>query len=98
MVKKEDAVNYLRDLSPETSFWVNNSNVLKNLDELQNALETMTEETYRYHVNKEKNDFSKWVDEVIGDKKLAKDLQSARNRYSALVKVKRRVETLRNAL
>ena len=94
MVKKEDAVRYLEDVPVEKAFWVNNGPVLKNLYELGDALQNMSDETYMHHANKEKNDFSKWVDEVVGDNRLAKDLLSARNKESAFNKVSKRAEAL----
>lgn len=95
MVKKEEAGQYLADVPAEKAFWANNGPVLKNLYELQDALQNMSDDAYVHHANKEKNDFSKWVDEVIGDGRLAKDLLSARNRESALNKVSKRVEALK---
>ena len=71
MTTKDEAKNYLRDVYSEQCFWVNNGPVLKNLEELSNALEGISDETYRHHANSERNDFSKWVGEVIGDKKIA---------------------------
>jgi len=38
-------------------FWVNNGAVLKNLIELRDALNTMSDETFAHHVSAEKNDF-----------------------------------------
>lgn len=95
MVKKEEAMRYLGDVSPEKYFWMNNGTVLKNLYELQDGLESISEETYGHHVSKEKNDFAKWVGEVVGDGKLAKELVTARNRESAFNKARNRINTLK---
>jgi len=37
----------------------------------------MNEETFGYHSNETKSDFSNWVKDVIGDEKLAADLKRA---------------------
>lgn len=95
MAIKEDAIKYLNDAAPEQCFWVNNGPILKNLEELANALQSMSDETYRYHANKEKNDFTKWLSEIIGDKKLANELLSSKSRGSALKKVRGRLESLK---
>ncbi len=95
MATSEEAGKFLGDASPEQCFWVNNGQILKNLEELANALQSMSDETYRYHANKEKNDFSKWLSEIIGDKKLANDLLSSKSRGSALKKVRGRLESLK---
>jgi len=58
----------------ELCFWVNNGPILRNLKDLKNALKKISEETFKYHVNKEKNDFANWVKNVLGDKILANKL------------------------
>jgi hypothetical protein len=40
-------------------------------------LVVMSDETFGYHSNPEKNDFSNWVRDVIKDKKLARDFQKS---------------------
>jgi len=95
MVTKDEAKKYLCDAAPEQCFWVNNGPILKNMEELANALPDMAEDTFRHHVNNEKNDFSSWVRDIIGDANLANDLLSSKNRDSALKKVRGRVNSLR---
>lgn len=95
MVTKEEARKYLCDAAPGQCFWVNNGPILKNLDELANALPEINDETFNHHVNREKNDFSNWVNEVVGDKKLANDLLSSRSKESALKKIKDRLNSLK---
>lgn len=62
------------DSAPEQCFWVCTGQVAKNLREMADILETMSKEVFSYHVNAEKNDFTKWVAEVFGEEKLAKEL------------------------
>ena len=95
MSAKEDASKYLREVAPEQCFWINNGQILKNLDELGNALEQIGDESYSYHANKEKNDFSRWVNDIIGDKKLSNDLLSSKSRKSAVKKIRSRLNSLR---
>ncbi|MBI2101308.1 hypothetical protein HYT53_01745 [Candidatus Woesearchaeota archaeon] len=95
MVTKDEAKRYLCDAAPEQCFWINNGPILKNMEELANALPDMAEDTFRHHVNDEKNDFSSWVRDVIGDQKLANELASAKNRDSALKKIRNRLNSLR---
>jgi len=95
MLTKDEARRYLSDVDSGKCFWVNNGQILKNLEELANTLSDMPEATFQHHVNKEKNDFSKWISEVIGDQKLANDLLSSRNNDSALNKVKSRLSSLK---
>ncbi len=95
IVTKEEAVKYLSDAPAEQCFWVNDGHVLKNLSELANAFPQMNEDTYSYHANKEKNDFSKWVNDIIGDKKLANDLLSSKTKDSAVKKLNSRLAVLK---
>ncbi len=94
MAKKEELKNYISDVPPEKCFWVNNGPILRNLGDLANTLQEMSDATFQHHVNKEKNDFVNWVGEAIGDKKLSNDLLSSQNKKSALKKVKSRLEYL----
>ena len=95
MATKEEAARYLCDAAPEQCFWVNNGPILKNMEELASAIESISDDAYHYHANNDKNDFSKWVSEIIGDQKLANDLLSSKNRESAVKKVKARLNSLK---
>ena len=95
MVTKDEARKYLSDCSPEQCFWVNNGPVLKNLEELANFLPEMGEDTFRHHVNGEKNDFSNWINNIIGDQKLANNLLSSSTKESAQKKVMDRLNSLK---
>ena len=95
MVTKDEARRFLSDCAPEQCFWCNNGPVLKNLEELANFLPEMNEDTFRHHVNNDKNDFSNWVRDIIGDQKLADNLLSSSTRESALKKVMNRLNSLR---
>ena len=95
MMTKEEAMKYLSDAAYEQSFWVNNGPVLKNVEELGSALAQMSDYTYNYHANKQKNDFSRWVNDVVGDQKLANDLLSSKNKESAVKKVQNRLNSLK---
>ena len=57
---------------------------------LAEGLERMSDDTFAYHCNQNKNDFSIWVEEVIGDEELAKALKVSGNRKEAHNQVKER--------
>ena len=95
MATKDEAARYLCSADPEKCFWINNGPILKNVEELADALETISEDAYRYHANQDKNDFSKWISEVIGDSKLANDLLSSKNKSSAVNKIRARLNSLK---
>ena len=95
MVTKEEARNYLRDVMPGQSFWVNNGPILKNLEELGDFLPQMSDNSFQHHVSNGKNDFGSWINDVIGDKKLADDLLSSKTKESSAKKVMGRVNSLK---
>ncbi len=55
-------------------FWINNGPILRNLKELRDALGSISEESFKFHVNKEKNDFAAWVKDALKDETLSKRL------------------------
>ena len=73
----------LSDVPQEKRFWCSDGRGLKNLPELQAALESMSESTFSYHSNETKSDFSNWVNDVIGDDKLSRDLQKSKTQVQA---------------
>jgi hypothetical protein len=76
-ITRSVAEKRLAEVEQEKQFWCHDGQHLKNLQELQAALEEMKEETFHVHVNETKNDFSTWVNDVIGDDKLARDLRKS---------------------
>ena len=93
-MNKEDAKNILGNVPEDKVFWLNDGKVLKNLQELSAALADVSEETFAYHANKEKNDFKNWVNEVLGDKKLADNISRVKSRQFMLNKVNKRLNQL----
>jgi len=73
----------LSDVTVDKVFWCHDGRVMKNLDELSVALREMSEDTFRYHVTADKNDFSKWVEDVIGDHELSAVLKNSSTRSQA---------------
>lgn len=94
-VTKEIAEKRLEDVSGEKQFWCQDSRVLKNLQELESALREMSDETFGHHVSEARNDFSSWVKDVIGDDKLAGDLNRSKTKTQAAKYVGDRVNWLR---
>ncbi len=97
-MEKEEAIRILADANPEQCFWMSNGQVLKNLDELYKALSKAKKEIYKYHVNTEKNDFSNWVRDILGDKKLAEDLLKTKSKKDAVTKIRQRLQYLKKVV
>ena len=75
---KEDkklAEKILSDASSDKEFRFCNGLHIKNLHELLLAFETIEDDVYQFHANKEKNDFSNWVKDVFEDEELASNLR-----------------------
>ena len=75
----------------EQHFVVADGSKLKNIIELADALETMSEEIFRHHANEFKNDFSNWVKDVFYDHSLADDISRAKNKFEAQIVILRRL-------
>jgi len=73
----------LSDVAADKVFRCHDGRVMKNLDELSVALREMSDDTFRYHVTADKNDFSKWVEDVIGDHELSAVLKNSSTRSQA---------------
>jgi len=67
----------------EYVFWCHDGSVFTDLRELAEGLTAMSDETFAYHSNPEKQDFSNWVRDVIGEEQLANDLARAISRLQA---------------
>ena len=63
--------NVIANVKPEHYFKINNGGIIRNLPELKKALETMSESTFKFHVNNKKNDFGDWIRGVFKDDVLA---------------------------
>jgi len=73
-------------------FWICDGRIIKNVFELLNALATMRDETYEYHIKRGGNDFARWIYDVFGAKKLASRLQNVKQRERAIKIIKKAVE------
>lgn len=81
--QKQKAKEFLADVPEEHVFRCYDGTSFRNMQELKDGLESMSDEAFSHHSNTGKKDFSNWVRDVIGDEKLAKDLAKAENRTQA---------------
>jgi hypothetical protein len=93
-----DARKYLNSVPEDKVFWSHDGAVLHNMAELSQALNGISNETFAYHVNPEKNDFANWVKDVIGDGVLATHLFRSLDRESAAKQVSERLKVLQRKL
>ena len=97
-ITKEIARARLADVAQEKQFWCSDGRVLKNLSELVVALKEISDETFRYHSNETRSDFSNWVYDIIGDEKLSRDLQKSKTQAQAAKAVAARVAWLKSRI
>ena len=93
-IPKEDAKRFLADVPEEYVFWCSNGHILRNMRELAEALNTMTDEAFAYHSNVHKSDFRNWVRDIIRDDELASGLMKASSRTKAATVVSERIDSL----
>lgn len=89
--KTKNNASKIKDAAEDNRFWLCDGRVLKNFRELEQALRTMSDGTYNYHVNGNKNDFYNWIKDVFKDKRLAEDLKKSRSRLTAAKKLKKKL-------
>jgi len=93
------AEELLREIEEEEKhFYSRSGRSLKSLRELENFLRECAEEDFRHHVDGENNDFSNWIEDVIGDVELAKDLRQTREPETMADYILFRRELLKNRI
>jgi hypothetical protein len=94
-INKETAVRLLSHVPEQNKFWCHDGKSFGTMAELEAGLVAMNEATFKYHVTKDRNDFSKWVYDIICDKDLADALRKSKDKKTATKKVKERLAHLK---
>jgi hypothetical protein len=97
-ISRQDAERLLENVAEEYVFRCCDGCILRNMRELGEAFTTMTDEIFAFHSNAQKRDFSNWVSDIIGDGKLARDLEKSLNRTQAAKNVAQRIAFLHSKL
>jgi len=92
---KKDALRELSDVNPKHNFWVCDGKILKSIKEIPSALKKMKKSIFQFHVNKKKNDFANWINDIIKDTKLAKELYKIKDKKKIISKVTQRINWLK---
>ena len=82
-ITKSQALKFLAPVPEANAFWCNDGKLFRDIRELSEALGAMSDQTFAYHSNDVKKDFSNWIRDVVGDEKLAQTLESIRDREQA---------------
>jgi hypothetical protein len=75
-------------------FWCHDGSVFTDINELAAGLAAMSDDTFIYHSNLEKHDFSNWIRDIIGDEELADNMAWATSRLQAAEYVASRLNEL----
>ena len=77
------------ELRPELYFRLRGGEIIKSIPGLHKALLNMSDETFTYHCNTNKNDFSIWIKEAFKEPALAKNLENAHTRIKMTLELTR---------
>jgi len=69
-------------------FYFHNGQTADTVRTLIKVLETLDEDTFNYHCNKDKNDFFNWLSAGLNDAKAAAAIKTAKTRKAMLNKLK----------
>lgn len=86
---KEESTNpLLSKLEPHQYFVLSSGNIVKSFKELVVMLKGMDDETFKYHVGKDKNDFYLWIKNVLKAEAVAKKIERIKDKkkMSAILK------------
>ncbi len=86
--------NFLKEVPPDKKFFTIDGRELSNLIDLAFYLGICKKEHFDYHVKKSRNDFADWIENIIGDKKLARAIRKSRTPKSALRELTSRLKEL----
>ena len=93
-IDREEAKRILSKVHSSKAFWLCTSENLRSLEEVTKALKRAGDETFRFHVNRHKNDLESWIKEVVMDKELARDISRVKTKETLIRKILERVEKL----
>lgn len=78
-------------VNPENYFVLNSGGVLKDIKELALALDHISDDDFRHHVNDMRNDFSNWVRDIFQDAELADELMKTKDKKDTQIIILKRV-------
>lgn len=70
--------------SADALFFLHEGPAVKDLKELRDALRIASNNQFTHHVNPEKNDFARWIEDVLRDRELAGKLRRCKTRVSTV--------------
>ena len=77
----------IKNVEPHKHFVVSDGRRVRNLLELVEVMDDMTDEVFSHHVNEYKNDFAAWASDVLEDTKLSEKLSTIKTRHKHQVEI-----------
>ena len=84
----------MKNVHPEKKFYFKNGMTAQNLSELVQGIQQMNDEEFKHHVNDEKNDFARWIKDVVEDHELAKKVDYEKDQKAIIEIVTERINRL----
>ncbi len=91
---KGHARRILSKVKPRYAFWLCTNDYLLSLKEVSRKLDCVGDEVFRYHVNRDKNDFERWIRDTVRDRELAREISRIKTRRTLTRKINERIEQL----
>ena len=97
-ISYEESRRILSRVPESVGFWLCTNEKLRNLEELARSLEKANDDVFRYHVNREKNDFENWIRDIIQDREFAREISRIKTRQTLIRKISERVDELKKVV
>ncbi len=91
----EESKKRLSPVNESEKFKTKDGEEIESLESFYEKLKNMDEETFSHHVNEEKNDYSEWVKNSIGDETLALKLERTKDIEETMRIVEERIDELK---
>ena len=85
LAKNNNGRSLLQSTSPEFYFKVVDGSEIKSLAELADALDRMSDDSFFYHANEQRNDFANWIRDIFSEQQLAEQMTKCNSRLGAEV-------------
>jgi hypothetical protein len=80
---KAQTEKYLAKVPEAYVFWCHDGQIFRDIEDLINGFDLMSDDIFFFHANDEKNDFSCWIADIIGDSDLAEEVKQTKTRHQA---------------
>jgi len=84
---KNKKVKKITNVPKKNAFYLIDGSILRNLIDLANKLDDISEDQFKHHVADGKDDFHEWVKNVVKDSRLARQLAKSeeKNKHTIIV-------------